>query len=79
MKGELGGKIMTKFVAIRPKTYSYLLDDGSEDRKAKGTKTCVIKRELKSKNYEDCNKAAQLDNKIKNERQNEINADSLTK
>ena len=79
MKGKLGGKIMTKFVAIRPKTYSYLLDDGSEDRKAKGTKTCVIKRELKSKNYEDCNKAAQLDNKIKNERQNEINADSLTK
>ena len=79
MKGELEGKIMTKFVAIRPKTYSYLLDDGSEERKAKGTKTCVTKRELKSKNYEDCNKAAQLDNKIKYERQNEINADSLTK
>ena len=24
---ELGGKIMTQFVALRPKTYSYLMDD----------------------------------------------------
>ena len=33
MKGELGGKIMTKFVALRPKTYSYLVDDGGSDKK----------------------------------------------
>ena len=31
MNGELGGKIMTKFVGLRVKTYSYLIDDGSED------------------------------------------------
>ena len=37
MKDELGGKIMTKFVALRPKTYSYLTDDCEEDKKAKGT------------------------------------------
>ena len=42
MKDELGGKIMTKFVGLRAKTYSYLVDEGSEDKKAKGTKTCVI-------------------------------------
>ena len=28
---------MTKFVGLRAKTYSYLKDDGSEDKKAKGT------------------------------------------
>ena len=39
MKDELGGKIMTEFVALRPKTYSYLVGDGNSDKKAKGTKT----------------------------------------
>ena len=42
MKDELGGKIMTEFVAFRPKTYVYLTDD-SKVKKAKGTKKCVIK------------------------------------
>ena len=54
MKDELGGKIMTEFVALRPKTYSYLTDDCKEDKKAKGTKKCVIKRRLKFNDYEDC-------------------------
>ena len=44
MKDELVRKIMAKFVGIRAKTYSYLLDDGSEDKKAKGTKKCVIRK-----------------------------------
>ena len=38
MKDELGGKIMTKFAALWPKTYSYLMDDGNSGKKAKGTK-----------------------------------------
>ena len=44
MKDELVRKIIAKFVGIRAKTYRYLLDDGSEDRKAKGTKKCLIRK-----------------------------------
>ena len=33
MKDELGAEIMKKFVGLRAKTYSCLIDDGSEDRK----------------------------------------------
>ena len=29
---------MKKFVGLRAKTYSYLIDDGSEDKKAKNRK-----------------------------------------
>ena len=29
MKDELGGKIIKEFVALRPKTYSYLTDDNN--------------------------------------------------
>ena len=54
MKDELGGKIITEFAALRPKTYSYLMDDGNSDRKAKGTKKCVTKRVLKFNDYKDC-------------------------
>ena len=54
MKDELGGKILTEVVALRPKTYSYLTDDCEEDKKAKGTKKCVIKQRLKFNDYKDC-------------------------
>ena len=47
MKDELGGKIITEFVALRPKTYSYSTDDDKSAKKAKGTKKCVIKIILK--------------------------------
>ena len=53
-KDELGGKIITEFVAIRPKTYAYLTDDDdNEHKKAKGTTKCVTKREIIFKNYTD--------------------------
>ena len=54
MKIELGGKIITEFVTLRPKTYSYLTDDGKEDKKAKGTKRSVIKRMIKFNDYKNC-------------------------
>ena len=54
MKDELGGKIITEFVTLIPKTYSYLTDDGKEDKKAKGAKKCVIKRMIKFNDYKNC-------------------------
>ena len=56
---------MIKFVGLRAKTYSYLIDDGSQDKTTKGTKKCVIKIKLKFENYKNCLEATQLDNKIK--------------
>ena len=53
-KDELGGKIITEVVALRPKTYAYLMDDGSDHKKAKGTKKCVIKEKLMFQNFKDC-------------------------
>ena len=38
MKDELSGKIMTIFARLRAKTNSYLIDDGSEDKKEKAQK-----------------------------------------
>ena len=52
-KDEVGGKIIAKFVVLRAKTYAYLMEDGSEHKKTKGTKKCVIKRKLMFENYTD--------------------------
>ena len=55
MKDELGGgKIITEFGTLRPKTYSYLTDDGKEDKKGKGTKKCVITKMIKFNDYKKC-------------------------
>ena len=51
MKDELGGRIITEFFALRPKTYSYLIDDCKEDKKTKETNKCVIKRMIKFNDY----------------------------
>ena len=52
-KDELGGKITNEFCALRAKAYAYKLDDDTEMKKAKGTKKCIIKRELMFENYKD--------------------------
>ena len=54
MKNELRGKIMTEFVALRPKLYSYKKLDGSEDKKYKGIKKCVVKKTLTFEDYKTC-------------------------
>ena len=54
MKDELGGEIITEFIALRPKTYSYLTDNDKIDKKATGTKKCIMKKIIKFDDYKKC-------------------------
>ena len=45
---------MTEFVALRPKLYSFRQLNGSEDKKCKGIKKCVIKKTLTFEDYKNC-------------------------
>ena len=65
MKDELGGQIMKEFVGLRSKMYWYLKENNDENIKAKGTKNCVIKIELKFQDYKTCLRVSQIKN-IKN-------------
>ena len=50
-KDELVEKIMKEFCALRAKTYTYLMENDSEMKKAKGVKRCVVKRRLMFEKY----------------------------
>ena len=54
MKDELGGDIITEFVALRPKAYSYITNDFIETKKAKGTKKCAVNKMLRFEDYKKC-------------------------
>ena len=68
-----------KYVGLRVKTYSYLIDDGREDRKTKGTKKCCIKRKLKFENHKNYLEPTQLKNKVNYIEKNKINILGLQK
>ena len=60
MKDELGRKAMNNFLALRAKSYSYVIDDGSEEKMQKTHQ----KRKLKFENYKNCVEGSQLENKV---------------
>ena len=68
---------MITIAGLRAKAYSHLIDDGSEDKKAKDTKKCVIKRKFKFQNYKNCLEAAKLENKINCLKKNKIDIDKI--
>ena len=53
-KDETAGKQITHFVGLRPKLYTFKVEDKGETRKAKGVKTNVIKKSLSFEDYKNC-------------------------
>ena len=53
MKDECGGKQITEFVGLRAKMYSYKVDK-IEEKKAKGVKKNVIKKDISFNDYYKC-------------------------
>ena len=76
MKDELGGKIMKKLLGLKTKTYSYLINNGNQNKKNKNS---VMIRKLKIENYKNCLEATQLENKINYLEKYEIDEDNLVK
>ena len=55
MKDELGGKILTEFVALRAKKYAYRKKDKEgEEKSCKGTEKCVVSEGLTFDDYKTC-------------------------
>ena len=64
MKDELGGKVMTEFVALRSKMYAYRRIDylavqyehfvACDEKRCKGTKRCVVSKGLTFDDYKTC-------------------------
>ena len=67
---------MMTFVGIRSKTYSYLIDEGSEDEKPKGANKCDLKRKLKFHDYRNCLESTQLESKVNYLEKNRTDIDS---
>ncbi len=64
MKDECGGNDILEFIGLRPKSYAYEVnrlkdDDGNwkynaQEKKCKGVKKCVIKKEITIDDYREC-------------------------
>ena len=50
-KDETSSKIITEFVGLRAKMYSFKTDDEHESKKVKGIKKLVVKREIRFNDY----------------------------
>ena len=53
-KDELNGYPMKQIIGLPPKRYAYLQDDGNINKRAKGVKKCVTKKDLRFNHYKDC-------------------------
>ena len=53
-KDEVAGRQITHFVGLRPKLYSFKVEDGSLTKKCKGIKKNVVKNKIEFEDYVEC-------------------------
>ena len=53
-KDEAAGKNIKEFVGLRSKLYSYIMEDGEENKKCKGVKKQVVKNYITHEDYKTC-------------------------
>ena len=53
-KDEVAGRQITHFVGLRPKLYSFKVEDSSTTKKCKGIKKNVVKKGINFQDYVDC-------------------------
>ena len=53
-KDEAAGKIIKEFVGLRSKLYSYKMEEGTENKRCKGIKKCVVEKSIRHEDYKTC-------------------------
>ena len=54
MKDETAGKIIKEFVGLRAKLYSFIMEDGKENKRCKGVKKQVVESSITHEDYKTC-------------------------
>ena len=54
MKDEAGGRIIEEFVGLRAKLYSYKMFKGKKEKKCKGIKKSVVRKDIFHEDYKEC-------------------------
>ena len=53
-KDEVAGKQITHFIGLRPKLYSFKIEEGKNIKKCKGIKKSVVSKGITFEHYFDC-------------------------
>ena len=53
-KDEAAGKIIKEFIGLRAKLYSFIMEDGKENKRCKGVKKQVVENSITHEDYKTC-------------------------
>lgn len=60
LKDEMGGEIISEFVGLRAKLYSYKMKNEKQIKKLRGCKSCIIDKKITFDDYRKC-----LENRVR--------------